>query len=313
MKRLEGFLDKFGMDAMVAQAISTALPFWGIIIGAYGALSYVVLPRITSNLVSSLLFVSTVIVSTWVAVRIATSITVRYGNRIGAAHGFGSMAQNMAKFVMIVLGAAVLLNGLGVQVTPIIASLGIGALAVALALQDTLSNIFAGLYILADQPVRVGDFIKLQTGEEGIVLDIGWRSTKIKTLTNNVVIIPNKKLSESTIHNYHMPEKSFILNMPVSVGYNADPAQVKKILVEEARDAAREIPQMVQDFEPVARLVPGFGEYSLNFTLTCKVKDYIDQFAVADELRRRILERFRREDIEIPVRTVYLERSEARE
>ncbi len=313
MERLERLLTEFGMDSGVVQAISDAVPLWGVVIGAYAALSFVSVPPVTSNLIGTALFVVAVLVTTWVTGKVATGITIRYGNRIGAAHGFGSMAQNIAKFAVIVIGLAVLLSGLGVHVTPIIASLGIGALAVALALQDTLSNIFAGLYILADQPVRVGDFIKLQTGEEGVVLDIGWRSTKIKTLTNYVVIISNKKLSESTIHNYHLPEKSFLLNIPVSVSYEADPGKVTKILIDEVRRVAKEMPQMVEEFEPQARLIPGFGEYSLNFTLTCKVQQYTDQFPVADELRKRILERFKREGIEIPfpARTVYLEGSQA--
>ena len=95
-----------------------------------------------------------------------------------------------------------MLNAVGVSITPIITALGVGGLAMALALQDTLSNLFAGIHILAEHTIRIGDFIRLETGQEGYVEDISWRTTRIRMLPNNMVIVPNSKLAQSVVVNY---------------------------------------------------------------------------------------------------------------
>ena len=97
------------------------------------------------------------------------------------------------------------LESLGVPVAPLLTTLGIGSLAVALALQDTLANFFAGLHLLADRPVRPGDYIKLHEGEEGFVETIGWRSSRLRTTKNNIVVVPNQKLSQAILTNFHLP------------------------------------------------------------------------------------------------------------
>jgi small-conductance mechanosensitive channel len=183
----------------------------------------------------------------------------------------------------------------------------VGGLAVALALQDTLSNMFAGIHLLADRPIRVGDYVKI--GEiEGFVLDVGWRSTRVLLLQNNVVIIPNKKVAESTIVNYELPESRMAVLIRVSVGYASDIDHVERVLLEEAKGAVGAVPGLLADPAPSARLVPGFGESSLDFTLVCHVATFVDQFEAQHELRKRILMRLRAEGIEMPypVRTVEL-------
>src|SRR6266404_164685 len=111
--------------------------------------------------------------------------------------------------------------GLFVAITPILTALGVGGLAVALALQDTLSNLFAGLHLLADKPIRVGDYVRLSAESvEGYVVDVGWRSTRIRMLQNNVVVVPNKRVAESVITNYDLGETRMALLIRVRVGYD---------------------------------------------------------------------------------------------
>ena len=162
-----------------------------------------------------------------------------------------------------------------------------------------------------ERPIRVGDYIKLSSGEEGYVEDIGWRTTRIKMLANNIIIIPNSKLSQSIITNYYYPEKRMSLVIPIGVSYDSDPDRVEKILVEEAQKAAGEIAGFLKEPPPFVRFIPGFGDSSLNFTLICQVAEYADQYLVQHELRKRIFKRFRKEGIEIPfqIRTVYLKKS----
>ena len=206
------------------------------------------------------------------------------------------------------VGILILLRHFGVSITPILTAFGVGGLAVALALQDTLSNLFAGFYISIAGQVRLGDYIKLNTGEEGYVTDISWRSTTIRALANNMIIIPNAKLAQAIVTNYYLPERRMSLIIPVSASYDSDPDHVERLLLEEVESAAGTIAGLLAEPAPMVRLIPGFGDSALNFSLICQVAEFVDQFAVQHELRKRIWKRFRTEKIEMPypTRTVYL-------
>src|SRR5262249_48781304 len=132
----------------------------------------------------------------------------------------------------------------------LLTTLGVGSLAVALALQETLANFFAGLYLLADRPVRTGDYIKIHDGEEGYVEAIGWRSSRLRTPKNNVPIAPNQTLSQAILTHFPLPSPPVSLTVSVSVSYDADPAAVERALGDELSRAASEIPEIkgAQDF-----------------------------------------------------------------
>lgn len=220
------------------------------------------------------------------------------------------LAYGLLQATIYLLGFLVCLGLLGISVAPLLTALGVGGLAVALALQDTLANLFAGIHVLLEKSVRVGDFIRLESGQEGYVTDITWRTTRIRMLPNNVVVIPNSKLAQSVVVNYHLPEPRMSLLIQVGVSYDADPDRVERMLVEEARKALGEIPGLLGEPEPFVRFIPGFGESSLDFTLVCQVEEFAAQYLVQHELRKRIFARFRAEGIEIPYpqRTVHLRR-----
>lgn len=213
------------------------------------------------------------------------------------------LVRTAVRGTVLVIGLLVLLEALGVEITPLLTALGVGGLAVALALQDTLSNLFAGVHLLADKPIRVGDFVKIADAVEGYVVDVGWRSTRVRMLQNNVVIVPNKRVAESIITNYEMPERRMALLVRVSVGYDCDPDRIEGVLIDEARRAVGQVPGLLVDPPPLARLIPGFGDYSLDFTLICHVASFVDQYPVQHELRKRILRRFQVEGIAIPYPT----------
>lgn len=198
------------------------------------------------------------------------------------------------------LAAMILLDNLGVSLTAVWTTLGVGSVAIALALQDTLSNFFAGVYLRLDRPVRVGDYVKLESNEEGFVDHLGWRSTRIRTLPNNIVVVPNAKLASAIVTNYSMPETAMSLLVSISVSYESDPDSVEQILIEEATSAAAEVDGLLAEPAPFVRFIPGFGDSSLNFTLICRVATFVDQYLAQHELRKRILARFRREGISIP-------------
>jgi small-conductance mechanosensitive channel len=213
--------------------------------------------------------------------------------------------------VFITFGTMIVLENLGISLTSVWTTLGVGSVAVALALQDTLSNFFAGVYLRLDHPVRLGDYIKLESGEEGFVLERGWRSTRIKALNNNTIVVPNAKLASSIVTNFSLPDPDMSLLIPISVNLNSDPEHVEKVLVDEASGALGKIPGLLSNSAPFVRFIPGFGPFSLDFTVICSVGSYVDQYLVQHELRKRIYKRFRDEGIEFPIqqRDVHLSQS----
>jgi small-conductance mechanosensitive channel len=115
-------------------------------------------------------------------------------------------------------------------------ALGVGGLAVALALQGVLSNIFSGLEIIASHHIRPGDYIKLDMGSEGFVMDINWRNTTIRDVTNTLIIVPNDKLASSVIWNYNLPRKDvYTIAIDVPVPRDSDLDRVEGIATEVAR------------------------------------------------------------------------------
>lgn len=217
------------------------------------------------------------------------------------------LAYALLKGTIYLIGLLIMLGVLGISIAPLITALGVGGLAVALALQDTLANLFAGIHILVEKSIRVGDHVRLESGLEGRVDDITWRTTRIKMMTNSMVVIPNKNLSQSVVINYSLPSKMITLIIHIGVGYEVSPETTEKILQEEADRAIAEIAGLLPDSKPIVRLV-SFGESSIDFTLSCDIQEYTYQQSVQHELRKRILRRFKEEGIEIPFphRTVYI-------
>jgi len=214
----------------------------------------------------------------------------------------GGPIETVTKIIFIAVGGMIFLDNLGVSLTPLVTTLGVGSLAVAIALQDTLGNFFAGLYIKADRPVKVGHYVRLESGQEGYVDHIGWRSTRIRALQNNIVVVPNSKLAQTTIVNFHLPEKRMALHIPVGFSYDSDPQTVEDVLVDEAKKAIGDVDGLLGQPEPFVRFMPGFGDFSMNFTLICHIREFADQYWVQHELRKRIFKRLQREGMQDAIR-----------
>jgi small-conductance mechanosensitive channel len=180
----------------------------------------------------------------------------------------------------------------------LLAGAGIAGIAVALAAQDFISNFFGGAIITVDKPFKVGDRIRVDD-VYGDVISVGTRSTRIKTLDNQIVTIPNNKLTTNIITNYSEPDPRLRMTIPISVAYGTDPLRVKKILLEIAYDAIRNSEYFVDDPAPEALFVE-FAESSLNFILRIWTKAVISTEKVKDTINCRIAERFVKEGIEVP-------------
>ncbi len=303
-------------DSLAAflKAVHTPSLLWAAVLALYVALEASELPRRLTAQLELAFQVALILSVTLTAASIVTAFIGLASERRALGGPVTGLAQTAARVTVVIVGVLVLLSVLGIHVTPILTALGVGGLAVALALQDSLANLFAGMHLLADQPIRVGDYVRIADSIEGHVVDIGWRSTRVRMLQNTIVVVPNKRVAESVVVNYDMPEPRMSLEIPVKVSYASDPDTVERVLVEEAGRAAAEVPGLLAQPAPFARLIPGFGDSSLDFSLICQVASFVDQYVVQHELRKRILRRLRAEGIEMPypTRVVELRSSDGR-
>ena len=190
---------------------------WSLMLAVHLAIQSSAIPSRYAGIGSSILLALWIFSLTIMSMRIVGDLVRFYGAQVPGAMPVTTLTQNLAQIVVVILGGLILLNHFNVSITPILTALGVGGLAVALALQDTLSNLFGGFYVAVAGQVRLGDYIKLNTGEEGYVTDIGWRSTTVRALANNLIIVPNSKLAQAIVTNYYLPEKRLGVNFQVTV------------------------------------------------------------------------------------------------
>jgi small-conductance mechanosensitive channel len=240
--------------------------------------------------------------------RVAAKLVTTYTNRVEGIST--SIFTNLTRSLIFVVGVLVILQSLDISVTPILTALGVGGLAVALALQDTLANLFAGLQILASHQIRPGDFVRLETGDEGYIADISWRNTAIRTLPNNMIIVPNSKMASSIVTNCHRPGKELSVSLMVGVSYDSDLRKVERITTEVAKDVLEEVEGGIPEFDPAIRYQT-LGESSITFKVIMRGREFRDQFLLKHELIKRLHEKYREEGIEMPtsVSMLYLQGS----
>jgi small-conductance mechanosensitive channel len=233
--------------------------------------------------------------------RVAVAAVTEYATRNPSMAPAVGVARVSVRLLVGALAIIMALEALGVPVAPLLTTLGVGSLAVALALQETLANFFAGLYLLADRPVRAGDYIKINDaiGEEGYVESIGWRSSRLRTLKNNTVIVPNQKLSQAILTNFHLPAAPVGAAINVVVAAGAEPAAVEASLNDELARAAAELPDLLGG-KPVARLVD-LTDAGQVWSCGVEVANVEAQGPAGHEVRKRVLSRLRRDGIALGV------------
>ena len=209
----------------------------------------------------------------------------------------GSVVIYIAAFLMI-------LDYYGLDVTPLLTTAGLAALAVALALQDTLANFFAGVWMQTGKAMRPGHFVRIEEYQiQGYVVEIGWRTTKIRDLGNYMYVMPNAKVAQSLVIDYYLPVTRMAYNMEINVAYESDLDKVERICLDEARKGAKDIPGLLADPEPAFRWIPGFGDYAMKGRIGLQIREFVDQYTIQHELRKRLVKRFREEGIRIPYPT----------
>lgn len=290
---------KTRLDDIIIAAVKGPFIIWCLMFAIYFSLEVSRLPEGIVLIAGKILFILGVVSVSLVLSNISGRLIKAYSGRLEAALPVTSLTQNISRIIIFGIGVLIILNSLGISIAPILATLGVGGLAVALALQDTLSNLFAGFHIIATRQIKVGDYIKLESGEEGYVADINWRTTKVKMLPNNMVLVPNDKLNKSIITNYCLPDKEIAVLVNMGVHYDSDLKKVRQVTVEVAKEVMKDVPGGVPGFEPFIRYHT-FGDFSVDFTVILRAKEFVDQYLIKDQFIERLHERYAREGIIIP-------------
>jgi small-conductance mechanosensitive channel len=294
-------------DDVLVDAVSSPLVVAFALLGVHIAVKLLSLTAAVDRALGQAVLVLAIFTVTWAVARF-TAGALRTGATAGALPGV-SLIANVSRVVVVAVGLLVILQTLGISITPIITALGVGGLAVALALQDTLANLFAGIRILASGKLRPGDFVRLETGQEGTIEDITWAQTTIRQQPNNVVIVPNAKLSTAITTNFSLPDIEQSVPVTLGVSYASDLEQVERVTLEVAREVLRGAEGGVAGFEPAVRF-HSFGESSIELTVVLRVMGYENRATVIHEFIKRLHKRYAAEGIEIPfpIRTVRMER-----
>ncbi|MBI2760212.1 MAG: mechanosensitive ion channel family protein [Chloroflexi bacterium] len=307
LKRHDG-VAKWDTERIVLLAVRAICLVWLTLFGIRAALVLIPLRPRPANTVQDVILIAFLATGAIAVSRVVVGVVNLYGQRTEGLIASTSIVANLARIVILTLGLLIVLQSIGISITPLLTALGVGGLAVALALQDTLANIFAGLHIIVSRQVQRGDYVRLSTGEDGYVTDINWRNTTIRMLANNMVIVPNTRLASNLVTNYHRPVRELAVLVDVGVSYDSDLDVVEKVTVEVAREVIDSVPGAVADFEPFIRY-SGFGDSGIQLTAILRAREFTDQYLLKHEFIKRLRRRYNAEGIRIPypVRRLHIE------
>ena len=282
--------------------------FFSFIVGLYWAIDAVEISPTVTKLLSYLLFTSNVFSITRVLARTVDGVVTMYFERSGKNLPKTTLLNSILVGVIYAMGLLVILQYYGISIAPILTAAGVGGMAVALALQETLANIFAGLHLILSKQLRIGDYIRLGTGEEGRVTDITWRFTTIIPLgASSTIVIPNKTIAGANISNFSLPTQNINVSVPVGVAYDSDLATVERVTIETAKEVLARVDNN-PNAEPLVRYTD-FGDSSINFNVILPSSMFDNQGIIKHEFIKALTDRYRTEGIDIPfpIRTIIQE------
>ena len=299
----------FPGNELVVESLQKLPSLWLFLAGLYGAILASPFTLPVSGILQKALTATFLYTVTLLVARLAAGFVTLYSQRIEGLSA--SLFSNLTRILVLLLGILIILQAMGISITPILATLGIGGLAVALAFQDTLANLFSGLYLIISGQVRTGDYVKLESDQEGYITDITWRNTTIREVPNNIIVVPNTKLASAIFKNYHLPTKEITLQITFGVGYDSNLEQVEQVTVAVAEEVMQTVPGGVPEFQPFVRY-QSFEDYRINLIVFLRVNEFLDQRIIRHEFIKRLHKRYQEEGIEIPFpsRNVYMKDNE---
>ncbi|MHC1697879.1 MAG: mechanosensitive ion channel family protein [Geobacteraceae bacterium] len=299
------------LDDRVVVRITPPIELLTITAGLYFAVRSLPIHDRAQLILAGLVFIVNVLIFANITYRVADEFLTWYARRVEERTGtrvgtqIFPLIRKVFTIFLVCAAMIVVLKHFGYDVLSLLTALGLGSLAIGLAAKDTLANMISGFTLMIDRPFRIGDRIQLASGKTGDVVDIGLRSTRIKTVDNTLLIIPNSELCNSTVLNMAFPDMNSQGRISIGVAYGSDVEKVKCLL----RETALENPEVLKEPSPEAYFI-SFGDSALNMVLHFWVNDYTKIFSVTDQINLQLVAAFTKNDIQIPypTRKVLLER-----
>lgn len=303
-----------GGGSILVRHLRGQIVIWCTIGGSLLALETVAnVAPVLAELFQLLLRAALVLSITIICARLAGDLVSFAARRSGDALPAPAAFVRLSQGIILVIGILVALQSVGIDVMPILAALGVGGLAVGLALQAPLTNLFAGIYIMLSRKVKPGDYIRLRsTGQEGYVVDTDFKHTTIRELPNNLIIIPNSAIMTTDIHNFNLPEKEMSVVIPIGVSYDSDLEHVEAVTIEVAKETLLAVEGGVSEFQPFIRF-NSFEDYSIKLSCILRAREFVDRFMLTHDFIKRLHRRYQQEGIEIPfpIRTLHIREQHA--
>lgn len=297
-------------DRRVASAVSLLASVTVLVAGGYLAVDQLQLTPEQQQAVGRAGVVVVISLATLVAMRLAgigVEIYVTRAGLRGSAAANINLSRKILQIALLVIGILLVMEQLHYRAGALIAALGLASLGVALALQDTLSNFFAGIWLAVDRPMSRGDFVELESGQAGFVVEVGWRHSKLRTWDDNIVVVPNSRIASAVLVNNSLPSPHTSVYVQCGVAYESNLDQVERVCVEVATQVQKAVEGAVADWKPFV-LFREFAGSNINFVVALRIADPKSLRIVRHEFIRAVKARFDQEGIEInyPVSTVYL-------
>ncbi|MGB2842398.1 MAG: mechanosensitive ion channel family protein [Halobacteriota archaeon] len=297
---------KTDIDDIILKIVTKPVCIFIMFAGLYFALGSLSVLEKYSEEIEGIFFVGSILLLSLIVSRIL-GVLVSHWLRVQKKYEkMPKLMGNVVAIVIYLMAFLMILDHFEIEINPLLAAFGLGGLAIGLALQNTLSNFFAGLHIITDRPINFGDYIEIEGGTSGFVEDIGWRSTRVRTLPNTLVIVPNSKLAESVIINNSQPVLEMSVVVQCGVAYESDLEKVESVTIDVAKQILKTVPGAVKTFQPLVRYHT-FGDSNINFSIILRVEEPATKYIVTHEFIKALKKRYDREGIEIswPVRKIY--------
>jgi small-conductance mechanosensitive channel len=296
---------KTKVDDLIIKSISSIVFYIILVLGIKFGLQYFELKTaIYNNLINTLL----IIIVAVLMIRIINNFFKhwaeewKFKTKTTTDERVIPLLQKILKAVIIILAVIFVFTAWNINISPLLATAGIAGLAIGLAVKDSLANILGGLQLVLDKTFKVGDKVELESGEMGVIMDIGLRSTKLKTYDNEVIYIPNGSLANAKIKNFTQPDISIRVNVNFGVEYGSDPEKVQKVVLE----AIKKIDTVIEEPEPVVQFL-NMSDFSLDFVARAWVEEYTQAYSTKLKMTDEIYEALNKAKIGIPfpTRTIY--------
>ncbi|MEL6231269.1 MAG: mechanosensitive ion channel family protein [Cyanobacteria bacterium J06627_3] len=300
LHRLQAISTKLGWGGadVIISSLKGLLLLWFIIGGVFAAI--LTLP-IDNNLfltIQKCLLAVIIASGTLIVARLSVGF-VRYFSETQGAGSLTSLFEMLTRIVVFTFGVLITLQSLGIAITPLLTALGIGGVSLGLAFQSTLTNFLSGLNLATSNKLRVGDFIQLDSGEEGYVVDIAWRHTILQDIRDNMVVVPNTRILNNVFKNYGLPDKEALIILEVGISYDTDLEQVERVALDIAHEVMNQVEGGVPNSDPWIRFKE-FGYFAITMTVYLRIREYFDHLVVRHEFIKRLHTRFRHENIPMP-------------